>query len=266
MLIGLVLLGAGLYLTAVAVLYSAQRRLIYFPDATRHSPAGAGLPDVEETFLDTPDGERLTAWRRLAAPGAPTLLYFTGNGGGLIDRAARIRLLASAGYGVFMPAYRGYSGSTGRPSQKALVNDALLAFDHLVSSGVSPDEIVIYGESIGTGVASQTAARRRAAAVILEAPFSSLIDAASVHFPFFPVRLLLADPFDSQSVIARIGAPLLIIHGARDQTVPIRLGRKLFEAAREPKQFVTLPNAGHNNTFSFGAMTYVKSFLDQRLR
>jgi fermentation-respiration switch protein FrsA (DUF1100 family) len=265
MLINLVLLGVALYLASALVLYLAQRRLMYLPDPTHYTPEQAGLPHVSETFLDAPDGERLVAWTSPASRDAPTVLYFTGNAAGLANRAERIQRFISAGYGVFMPAYRGYAGSTGSPSQSALAADAVLAYDHLLALGLSPDKIVIYGESLGTGVACQTAARRRTAAVILEAPFSSMSDAAGFHYPYYPVRWLLSDTYDSLSVIGRIHAPLLIVHGARDQTVPIQLGRKLFTAAAEPKQFVTLPEAGHNDSFSFGAFEHIRRFLGERV-
>jgi uncharacterized protein len=265
MAINLIALAVGLYLVTALVLYLGQRRMMYLPDPTRYTPEQVGLPQVSEARLDAPDGARLVVWTIPAAGDAPTVLYFTGNGGGLANRAERIRRFASAGYGVFMPAYRGYAGSSGSPSQPALIADAVLAYDHLRASGLSPDKIVIYGESLGTGVACQTAVRRQMAAVILEAPFSSMIDAASFHYPYYPVRWLLSDAYDSLSIIGRINAPLLIIHGARDQIVPMQLGRKLFDAASEPKQFVTLPDAGHNDGFSFGAFDHIRRFLGERL-
>ena len=184
------------YAIAVAVMYFAQRRFIYFPDPTRTTPGAAGLPNVVERIIATPDGERLVAWYGKAAPGQPTLLYFHGNGGALEVRAERIRKYLDRGRGMFMMSYRGYSGSTGSPSEAANVADAKLAYDALVKEGVSPDDIILYGESLGTGVAIQVAAEKNVAGVILDSPFTSIVERAGQLYPWLPVGLLLQDRYE----------------------------------------------------------------------
>src|SRR5688572_6205879 len=175
LLLGFVIFVLGAYLVVAISLFVFQRRLIYPADPTRHLPAEAGLDTVREVSLKAADGETLVAWHAPARPGQPTLLYFHGNGGTLLVRAERIRRFLGDGLGVFMPAYRGYSGSTGSPSEAALIADAKLAHDYLIGMGLPPEQIVIYGESLGTGVAVQLAADRRAAGVVLDAPYSSLL-------------------------------------------------------------------------------------------
>ena len=172
-MIWIAMLAVGVYTVACLGLYVFQRRLLYFPDPVRYTPQQAGLAGVEEISLATPDGERLVAWYKPAPAPAPVLLYFHGNGGGLYLRRERIEALAGAGYGVLIPAYRGYSGSTGRATEKALIADGLLAYDYLKAQRVVPDRIVLYGESLGTGIATQVASERQASAVSLEAPYSS---------------------------------------------------------------------------------------------
>ncbi len=213
-------LAAAIYAISALALYVFQRRLLYFPDPTHYTPQQAGLADVEEVSLATSDGERLVAWYKPAPAPAPVLLYFHGNGGGLFLRNQRIEAFAGAGYGVFILGYRGYSGSTGSPSEKAFIADGLLAYDYLKAQGVAPSRIVLYGESLGTGIAAQIASQRQTAAVILEAPFGSVAAEAKARFGLFPTNWFLLDRFDSMEHIGRINAPLLILHGSQDAVIP----------------------------------------------
>jgi uncharacterized protein len=215
LLLGLVGLVIGLYLILTLALFTFQRRLIYPTSPTRHSPSEAGLDIVREVTLKTPDGEQLVAWYAPAQPGRPTLLYFHGNGGTLLIRADRIRRFLGDGLGVFMPAYRGYSGSTGSPSEAALIADAKLAYDHLTGMGLRAEQIVAYGESLGSGVAVQLAASRQTAGVVLDAPYSSLLDVAQRRYSFIPVKPFLLDTFASDAYIANVKAPVLICTARR---------------------------------------------------
>lgn len=238
-----------------------ERRLSYRPNPTRTPPAAARLDRVVERVLPTPDGERLIVWRQQARPGLPTLLFFHGNGEALTYRSGRIGAYEAEGYGVYMIAYRGYSGSSGTPSEPAIVADALLAWDALAAEGLAPRDIVIYGESLGTSVAVQVALQRPAAALILEAPFTSMVDEWRQFVPLLPVGLLLRDRWDSLARIGRLGMPLLVLHGGRDLVVPIRLGRRLFEAAPEPKRLEEFPEARHTNLYDYNAIAAVRRFI-----
>ena len=266
LLIGAVLLAAGLYLILAVSLFIFQRRLIYHPEPAYHTPAQADLEGVREERLATPDGESLLAWRAVAAPGQPTLLYFHGNAGGLIDRADRIRRFTREGLGVMMLAYRGYAGSTGTPTEAALIADAQLAYDSLIAEGLRPQDIVVYGESLGTGVAVQLAASRQVGGVILDAPYTGLAEIGQQLYPWMPVRLFLKDKFASTEHIGGVRAPLLILHGSRDRTIPVSLGQALFEAAPSPKQMRVLEGAGHSDIYAFGAMQFIRRFIDDMLR
>jgi uncharacterized protein len=212
--------------------------------------------------LATSDGERLVAWYGPAAPGQPTLFYLHGNAGSLAHRAGRVRLYRSSGYGIFMMAYRGFSGSTGSPSENRIVADALMAYDQLKALGPGEDEIVVYGESLGTGVAVQVAASRRPGGLVLESPFSSAVDVGSHLYPFLPVHWLLRDRFESAEHIHNVKAPLLVLHGEDDSIVPARFGRKLFAAAPQPKTAYFFTGATHYTLYEHGAFDRVRSFLD----
>lgn len=266
----LLLAGVGLvialYLAAALGLYVFQRRLIYRPDTGYFTPVEAGLTGVREMRLKTPEGAELVAWETPAAPGKPTFLYFHGNGGGLIHRAERIARFARDGYGVFMPAYRGYSGSTGSPSEAAIIEDARLAYAHLIAQGLRPRDIVLYGESLGTGVAVQLAASAEVGAVVLDSPYTSLVDIAKRLYGFMPVKTFMIDSFASSAHIARVKAPLLILHGSLDSVVPVELSEMLYAMAPEPKRRVVLNGAGHSDIFAFGAMQALQDFLRAHLR
>jgi len=252
---------ALLYLAAALALFAFQRRLIYRPDPAHVTPAQAGLTGVAEVRLAAPGGVEIVAWEAKAREGKPTFLYFHGNGGGLVDRSERIRRFALDGYGVFMPAYRGYSGSTGSPSEAAIIADAQRAYDHLIAQGLKPQDIVLYGESLGTGVAVQLAAAREVSAVVLDSPYTSLVEIGQRQYGFMPVKTFMVDTFSSIDHIGHIKAPLLVLHGNLDSVIPVELGQKLFDAAPEPKQIVIVQGAGHSDIYAFGALQNLQTFL-----
>jgi fermentation-respiration switch protein FrsA (DUF1100 family) len=254
----------ALCLGALALIFFAQRQLIYFPDTTYYEPGDAGLSGVEQIVLRAGDGAEALVWYAPAPPGGPTILYFHGNGGGLINRTERIRMFTGAGMGVFLMSYRGYSGGKGRPSEAANVSDAQAAYDQLIARGVSPRDIVAYGESLGTGVAVQLAAAREVGAVVLEAPYTSLVDMGKEVYPFLPVQALLLDRYDTKAHIAKIRAPLLILHGGQDSVVPARFGRALFDAAPQPKEMHLIANAGHSDIYAYGAFPLLQRFIEAR--
>ncbi|MBN8910749.1 MAG: alpha/beta hydrolase [Rhizobiales bacterium] len=240
----------GLLALIVPVL---QRHLMYFPDTTHFTPAEAGLAGVTERVLETPDGARVIAWYGKAKPGQPTILYFHGNAGSLETRTERIRKYMARGLGVFMMTYRGFGGSSGHPSEAANVADAMLAYTTLTASGVDPLDIIVYGESLGTGVAVQVAAEKRVAGLVLDAPYTSMVDLAALHHPFIPGRWFMTDRYETRGHIAKIDAPLLVMHGEKDRIVPIEMGREIFARAPEPKALKTFPQAGHDDHYKFGS-------------
>lgn len=256
--IGKFLLAAAIaYLAIVAIAYFAQRKFTYFPNSTRVTPVEAGLQGVTEVEIIAPDGARIIAWNAPAPPGRPTLLYFHGNGGGLANRAMRLARYRDAGFGVFMMSWRGYSGSTGTPTETDNVADARRAYDHLIAQGLKPSDIILFGESLGTGVAVQVAAAVPVAGVILDAPYTSIVEVGSKAYPFLPLRWLIVDRYESDQHIASINAPLLILHGARDPVIPLEMGQRMHTLAREPKQIVVFPEGRHIDLDTYGAVDVV---------
>jgi uncharacterized protein len=239
--VGLVIL---IYFAALAFLYVAQRRLLYLPNVREFAPAEVGLPQAERLHLESDDGERLLAWRIPPSPGAPMIVYFHGNGGGLHQLSNRYAAFAKAGFGVLALEYRGYAGSTGAPSEAGLTLDAEAAYRAALADAPAR-RIVVVGESLGSGLAVKIASRHEIGALVLDSPFTSIADIAAARFWMFPVRRLLKDRYDSASRIAEVTAPLLVVHHERDLSVPLRFGRRLFAAARAPKDFLLVPGFGH---------------------
>ena len=250
------------YVLIVAVAYFAQRKFTYFPNATRVAPETTGLEGFREVELPTPDGDRLIAWYAPAPAGRPTLLYFHGNGGGLQNRAMRFQRYQHAGFGILVMSYRGYSGSTGRPSEAHNIADARLAYDYLIKQGLKPSDIVLYGESLGTGVAVQLASSVPVAGVILDAPYTSIVEVGAKSYPILPLRWIMTDRYESDKYIARINAPLLILHGARDPIIPLEMGQRMHELAREPKRIVVFPDGRHIDLDKYGAVDLVREWIE----
>jgi len=236
---------AAVYLLALAMIALGQRKLMYFPYAREAAPASIGLPQAEVLHLRTDDGETLLAWFIAPAPGRPLILYFHGNANGLGQLGPRFRQLTATGAGLLGVEYRGYAGSSGSPSEDGLLRDGEAAYAEAVARGFSPARIVAIGESLGTGVAVDLASRHPVGALILDAPYSATVDVAQWRFPFFPVRWLMRDQFRSDLKIGKVAAPVLIIHGTADWTIPIRFAEKLFGLANEPKQLIRLDGVGH---------------------
>jgi hypothetical protein len=248
------------YGALLALMYLFQRSLMYFPDATRYAPAAAGLPQATEVTLTSADGERLIAWHVSPRGGKPVVLYFQGNAGASNLRAERFAWLTADGTGLLALSYRGYGGSTGTPTEDGLIRDALAAYD-FAAARYPAKRMVLWGESLGTAVAIALAAERAVGGVMLDAPFSSAADVGASAYPFVPVRWFMKDPFRSDLHIAKISAPILVLHGERDRVVPIRFGEKLFALAREPKRMVRFPAGEHADLDDHGAAKAVKEFL-----
>ncbi len=256
--------GVGLLAIYTLVVFGAwysQRRLMYFPDPARVLPASIGLAGVSETVITAPDGVTLVTWTAKARPGMPTLLYFHGNAGNLASRANRVRRYTDAGFGLLMLSYRGYGGSGGSPSEANNVTDARVAYDRLTAQGIKPRDIVLYGESLGTGVAVQLAAEKPVGAVILDAPYTSMVEMAALAYPFIPVRPLLVDRYESDRHIAKVKAPVLVLHGIRDGVIPVAMGRALYAKANEPKRLETYPEGRHTDLDDHGAFAAVQRWL-----
>lgn len=229
------------------------------------TPQELGLR-AEDVFLRTSDGVRIHAFYLPAAGSTRALLFLHGNAGNASHRLPNAAELAALGASVLLLDYRGYGRSDGSPSEKGVYADARAGLAHLVTArGFEERRIVVFGRSLGGAVAVDLARDRDLAGLVLESTFSSMADVAGSIFGGLPVGALVRGRFDSAAKIDRVRCPLLFFHGDRDTVIPIELGRRLFEAAPEPKAFETLAGAGHNDTVLIGGRPYlerIRRFLD----
>ncbi|MHC4135240.1 MAG: alpha/beta hydrolase [Planctomycetota bacterium] len=240
-------------------MYVFQRRLQYFP-ARQVPPPPEGVEDV--TFTAS-DGVTLRAWYW---PGSRdvTLVLFHGNAGHRGDRLEWMTPLHVLGWGLLLVDYRGYGGSEGSPTEQGLYRDGEAAADYLRGRGLA--KLVYFGESLGCGVAVETAVRRPPAGLICQAGATSLVAVGKRAYPWLPVGLLMRDRFDSAARVAEARCPVLCIHGTDDTTIPIEMGRALFDAAREPKEWFPIDGGGHNDLSEVGGAAYyerVHEFLEK---
>jgi fermentation-respiration switch protein FrsA (DUF1100 family) len=258
-LVALALVG---YVGGLAVLYVKQGALLFpIPQTVRTSPGSVGFPEAEEHLLGTTDGEKIIVWHVPAKPGHPVVLFFPGNGDFLAGRVARFRGITADGTGLIAVSYRGYAGSSGQPSEQGLFRDAAAAYA-FTSARYGADRIVLWGFSLGSGVAVALAADQPVRKLVLEAPYTSTAEVAASMLRIVPVRWLMRDQFRSDERIGKVTASILIMHGARDPAVPIRFGEHLFALARDPKQFVRFPEGGHDNLDAYGATETALKFIN----
>ena len=248
------------YLGVMALLFFNQRTLLYRPVADRAAPDLNG-PAIQVVRIETADGESLVGWWLPPENDRPTVLFFNGNAAGLSVQRGRWRRIADTGVGFLAVAYRGYDGSTGRPTEAGLHEDANAAYEWLTQR-VDPGDEVIHGFSLGSGVATRLASQRPARALVLEAPFTSTADVAAARLPFAPVHLLMRDQYRSRDLIDQVGMPLLVLHGDADSVVPFDQGRTLYGMATPPKQFVRMVGSDHNTLVRDGAYDHIWRFLD----
>lgn len=260
-----IIAGLGALLAVLAVMgifvRAFENRMIFYPvkyPSGDWRPLDSGLP-AEDVRFASGDGVRLHGWfaRAKGREASLTLLWFHGNAGNITHRTDNMKELIKLGIDVFIFDYRGYGRSEGSPSEEGLYRDGFAAYDYLRQGrGIDAESIVLFGRSLGAAVALEVGTSRPVRGIILESAFTSAGDMARILMPLFPARYLLRSRFDNIGKIGTVTVPLLIIHGANDEIVPLELGRKLFEAAPESKTFYTIPGSGHNDTHIVGRDAY----------
>jgi len=223
------------YLLVTLGLYIFQRDLLYHP--VENNYYGDKLTvNIEKVKITTDDNIDLLAWyHKKDIKKYKTILYFHGNAGSLENRIHKINHFKDMNINFILLAWRGFSGNKGKPTEQGLYQDARSAVKWLINQGVTEENIIIYGESLGTGVATEIAQNKNFAGVILESPFTSMIDLGKKYYPIFPVKLLLKDKYESEKKIKNLKSPLLVMHGKKDKIVPFYMGEKIFDMANNPK-------------------------------
>ena len=250
-----------IYFLILVFLYFYQRNLLYHPNENNYSEDKISV-DIENVRIKTSDNIELLGWyHEKNLKDFKTLIFFHGNAGSLENRIHKLNHFRDMNINFLIIAWRGFSGNKGNPSEHGLYEDGKSAIDWLIKKGISEKNLVVYGESLGTGVATHLAQNKNFAGVILETPFTSMIDAARKFYPYIPVRLLLKDKFENYKKIKNINSPILIMHGEADQLVPFSMGKKIYEIANEPKYSYFTKYDNHMMEYDENLVLALKSFI-----
>ncbi|MFO1242756.1 MAG: alpha/beta hydrolase [Rickettsiales bacterium] len=234
------------YLGILLGLYVFQRSQVFHPAIDKKMPAEYGLNKFENLIITTSDNTKVQLWYKKAKPGYPTVVYFPGNAYSLGNRAHRFKEISEKGFGVIGVSYRGYGQSEGSPSEPGLYDDARAAMSYATTKLSIPSrQMILYGESLGTAVATFVATEYAVGGLILEAPPLSILARGQELYPYIPVSWLLKDTFPTIDRIGKIHTPLLIMHGDADRVVPVEHGRSLYKAAEKPKKIIIFKGIHH---------------------
>ena len=250
-----------IYFLALVFLYFYQRSLLYHPNENNYSGDKISV-DIEKVKIQTSDNIELLGWyHEKNLKDYKTLVYFHGNAGSLENRIHKLNHFQDMNINFLIVAWRGFNGNKGKPSEKGLYVDGKSTIDWLIKKGVDEKNLILYGESLGTGVASHLAQNKNYAGVILETPFTSMIDAAKNFYPYIPVNLLLKDKFENYKKVKNINSPILIMHGEVDQIVPFSMGKKIYELANNPKYSYFTKYDNHMMEYDENLILALKSFF-----
>ncbi|MEO8361295.1 MAG: alpha/beta fold hydrolase [Vicinamibacteria bacterium] len=248
-----VVVGATLFLMLF------EKKLIYFPSTVVDiTPKTLGLP-FEDVWLDVEPGVKIHGWfiKSRPEPSRATVLFSHGNAGNISDRLDRVQSLRTLGIDFLIYDYRGFGQSTGAPDEEGTYRDGRASYDYLTKTrNIDPRRIVLMGESLGCAISMQLALDRGAAGLVLEAPFASIRKMAAAVYPFLPVGFFVRTRYDNLEKAPKLKVPLLVIHGTRDEVIPFEQGRAVFEAAPQPKTFISMDGAHHNDVYIVGGEGY----------
>ncbi len=251
-----------IYLSVLIILYFFQRNLLYHPSENNYFGDELKV-SIVKVNIKTNDNINLLGWHHNKNfKKFKTILFLHGNAGQLENRIHKINHFKNMNVNFLIFAWRGFSGNKGNPTEKGLYDDAIGAVNWLKDKGIKPENIILYGESLGTGVAIEIAQNSNFAGIILESPFTSMIDAAKNKYPIFPIKYLLKDKYESEKKIKNIKSPILIMHGKVDDLVPFWMGQKLYEIANKPKYFYFSKYDNHMMEFNQNLLNAIKKFIN----
>ncbi len=261
-LVPLLLIFILFYLFILTYTYIFQRKLLYHPIENNY-PGDQLLAKIEKVKVKTKDNIELLSWfHNKNLEKYKTILFFHGNAGALDNRIHKINHFKDMDVNFLIVAWRGFSGNKGQPTEVGLYEDGKSAVRWLNNKGILDKDIIIYGESLGTGIAVEIAQNKNFAGIILESPFTSMVEAAKTKYPYLPVRLLLKDKYESDKKIKNIISPILIMHGKVDQIVPFYMGKKMYEIANEPKYSYFSNYDDHMMEYNENMLKTLKAFIN----
>ena len=249
------------YLVILIFLYFYQRNLMYHPSENNYSDDQISV-NIEKVKIITEDNIELLGWyHQKDSKKYKTILFFHGNAGSLENRIHKLNHFKDMNINFLIIAWRGFSGNKGKPSEQGLYEDGISAINWLIKKGVNDKNLILYGESLGTGVATHLAQNKSYAGVVLETPFTSMVDTAKIFYPYIPVNLLLRDKFENYKKVKNINSPILVMHGELDQIVPFSMGKKIYEIANKPKYSYFTKYDNHMMEYDEKLVLALKSFF-----
>ena len=255
------LLGLTTYLIFLTYIYLFQRNLLYHPSDNGYQEDEINF-DYKEIFIQNKEGIKLKAWlHEKDLINQKTIVFFHGNAGNLRNRNYKLNELSKFNVNFLIVAYRGFSDNQGKPSEQGLYEDARSTLNWLKIKGVKEKNLILYGESLGAAVAIEIAQNKDLAGIILESPFTSMVELAQKYYPVLPVKFLLKDKYETIKKLANINSPLLVLHGKLDNIVPFSMGKKLFEKANEPKFKYFVDNDDHMMRYDQELLNEIKKFI-----
>ena len=252
-----------IYLILLTLIYINQRKLLYLPSENNYLDDPINFT-YNEFFIEVDKDVKIKSWLiEKDLKKYKTILFLHGNAGNLFNRSYKLNRLNELNLNVLIISWRSFSGNPGKPNETNLYGDAKKAVKWLNERGVETKNIILYGESLGTGVATEIGQTNKFNSIILESPYTSMIKAAKIYYPYLPVKFLLKDKYDSEKKIKNIKTPILIMHGKKDNIVPFYMGKKLFETANEPKKFLQIEEDDHMLSFNDNLLLEIKNFINK---
>ena len=252
-----------IYLILLTLIYINQRKLLYLPSENNYLDDPINFT-YNEFFIEVDKDVKIKSWLiEKDLKKYKTILFLHGNAGNLFNRSYKLNRLNELNLNVLIISWRSFSGNSGKPNETNLYGDAKKAVKWLNERGVETKNIILYGESLGTGVAVEIGQTNKFNSIILESPYTSMIKAAKIYYPYLPVKFLLKDKYDSEKKIKNIKTPILIMHGKKDNIVPFYMGKKLFETANEPKKFLQIEEDDHMLSFNDNLLLEIKNFINK---
>ncbi len=249
------------YLSVLILIFIFQRSLMYLPLENNYSKDKLEV-EVEKVKIVTSDNISLLGWfHKKDLNKFKTIVYFHGNAGNLKNRIHKLNHFKDMDVNFLIIAWRGFSGNKGKPNEENLYIDGLSAVNWVVNQNVKEEDIILYGESLGTGIATEIAQQKNYAGVILETPFTSMVAAAKNFYPYLPVSLLLKDRYENDKKIKNINIPLLVMHGEKDEIVPFKMGKKIYDLANEPKYYYFTKHDNHMMEYDDQLLNVLKDFI-----
>ncbi len=251
-----------IYLLLLIFLYFYQGKLLYHPNVNSYTEVNDLIPKIEKVTIATSDNHHLLGWFHKKDFSKKTILFLHGNAGSLGNRIYKLNHFENFDLNFLILAWRGFSGNSGKPNEKGLYDDAKSAVNWLKSNGINEEKIILYGESLGTAVAIEIAQNKKFAGIVLESPFTSMLEMGKKYYSFFPVSLLLKDRYESINKIKNINIPILVMHGKKDRIVPFEMGNKIYDSANSPKFYYFPEYDDHMIDYNKLLIEKLKSFIE----